>query len=90
MDLGKGEGIGCERNISMNLGQKLTIVIMDLLLILELCISMYLANRQPDAFTLVFMRSFLMMCVPTLILTKILVGRLRSGDSEVGHDQCAS
>lgn len=90
MDLGTGEGIGCERNISMNLGQKLTIVIMDLLLILELCISMYLANRQPDAFTLVFMRSFLMMCVPTLILTKILVGRLRSGDSEVGHDQCAS
>jgi hypothetical protein len=90
MGSGKGEGIGFERNISMNLAQKLTIVTMDLLLLLELCISMYLANRQPDAFTLVFMRSFFMMCVPTLILTKILVGRLRSRDSEVGHDQCAS
>jgi hypothetical protein len=68
----------------MNLAQKITIVIMDLLLLIELCVGMYLATRQPDAFTLVFVRSFLMMCVPTLITAKILVSRLRSKDSE-GH-----
>ncbi len=67
----------------MNLAQKLVIVIMDLLLLLELCISMYLANRQLDAFTLVFVRSFLIMCIPTLILSKILVGRFRSKGSAV-------
>jgi len=65
----------------MNLAQKLTIVIMDLLLLIELCIGMYLANGQPDAFTLVFVRSFLMMCIPTLILAKVLVSRLRTKDS---------
>ena len=66
----------------MNLAQKITIVVMDLLLLIELCIGMYLANRQPDAFTLVFVRSFLMMCVPTLIAAKILVNRLRAKGSE--------
>jgi hypothetical protein len=62
----------------MNLTQKISIVFMDLLLIIELCISMHLATQNPDAFTLVFVRSFLMMCIPTLILTKVLVSRLRS------------
>jgi hypothetical protein len=66
----------------MNLAQKITIVTMDLLLLLELCISMYLAHPHPDAFTLVFVRSFLIMCVPTLILAKILVSRLRDKASE--------
>jgi len=65
----------------MNLAQKLTIVIMDLLLLIELCIGMFLATRQPDAFTLVFVRSFLMMCIPTLILAKVFVSRLRSKDT---------
>jgi hypothetical protein len=78
---GRGKGIDYERNLPMNLAQKLTIVIMDLLLLIELCIGMYLANGQPDAFTLVFVRSFLMMCIPTLILAKVFVSRLRTKDS---------
>jgi hypothetical protein len=66
----------------MNVTQKIIIVVMDVLLLLELCISMYLAHPQPDAFTAVFVKSFLMMCVPTLIVTKILVSRLRSKTTE--------
>jgi hypothetical protein len=67
----------------MNFQQIVVIVIMDVLLIAELCVSMYLANQNPEYFTLVFVRDFLIMCVPTLILAKIFVKRMRSKETEV-------
>jgi hypothetical protein len=67
----------------MNLQQKIVVVIMDVLLIVELCVSMYFATQNQDNFTAVFIRYFLTMCIPTLLAAKILVKRLRSRDPEV-------
>jgi hypothetical protein len=67
----------------MNIQQKVVVVIMDVLLIVELCVSMYFANQNQDSFTVVFIRYFLTMCIPTLLVAKILVKRLGSRDPEV-------
>jgi hypothetical protein len=67
----------------MNYQQIVVVVVMDVLLIAELCVSMYLANQNPEYFTLVFIRDFLIMCIPTLILAKVFVSRLRSKETEV-------
>ncbi len=44
---------------------------MDILLIAELCISIYIANKTPEMLTPVFMKYFFTMCIPTLILAKL-------------------
>jgi hypothetical protein len=63
----------------MNLRQKVVVIITDILLIVEVCISMYLATRQaPENLTPIFIKSFALMCVPTLIFAKITLKRLRS------------
>jgi hypothetical protein len=63
----------------MNLYQKLVVIITDILLIAELCISMYLCSQQtPENLTPTFIKSFALMCVPTLIIAKITIKRLRS------------
>jgi hypothetical protein len=69
----------------MNLYQKLAVIITDILLIVELCISMYLCSQQtPENLTPTFIKSFALMCVPTLIIAKITIKRFRSPeDSQV-------
>ncbi|SPD76419.1 conserved hypothetical protein [uncultured Desulfobacterium sp.] len=62
----------------MSWNQKLVVIITDILLILELCISMYLASRTtPELLTPVFMKSFFLMCIPTLVIAWVSVRRLR-------------
>ncbi len=68
----------------MNLYQKLTVIITDVLLIAQLCISMYFCSQQtPENLTPTFIKSFTLMCVPTLIIAKITIKRLRS--KEISH-----
>ncbi len=66
----------------MNLQQKLVVIVLDVLLITEVCISMYLGNKTPDMLTPVFIKTFFMMCIPTLIIAKISVNCLRTKPSE--------
>jgi len=66
----------------MNLRQKIAVIITDILLIAEICISMYLSSRQsPQNLTPIFIKSFLIMCIPTLIIAKIAIKRLRSPEA---------
>ena len=62
----------------MNIQQKIVIIIMDILLITELCISMYFASQKPELLTPIFVKYFFSMAVPTLILARIFVKRLKS------------
>jgi hypothetical protein len=66
----------------MNLQQKIVIVITDILLIVEIGISMYLSSQNaPENLTPTFIKSFAIMCVPTLIIAKIAIKRLCSPES---------
>jgi hypothetical protein len=62
----------------MNLHQKIVVIATDILLIIELCISMYLASKTtPELLSSVFMKSFFLMCIPTLAIAWLSVRRLR-------------
>ncbi len=67
----------------MNFQQKIAVAVMDIALLVELCISMYFAQKNPENFTPVFFKYFLTMVIPTLILTRIVVKRLRSREPEI-------
>ncbi len=66
----------------MNVRQKIAIGIVDVLVIAELCVSMYLANQDPDNFNTVFFKSFVVMLVPTLIAARVAIKRLRTVEPE--------
>jgi|WetSurMetagenome_2_1015567.scaffolds.fasta_scaffold679934_1 hypothetical protein len=66
----------------MNFRQKVAVAVLDVVVIVQLCVSMYLATREPDNLTPVFLKSFLTMVVPTLLLGKLVIGRLRSKEPE--------
>lgn len=67
----------------MNVQQKIAVAAMDVALLVELCISMYFAHKDPENFTAVFFKCFLVMVIPTLILARIVTKRLRSREPEV-------
>lgn len=66
----------------MNIKQKIAIAAIDILILAELCISMYFAVKNPDNFTSVFFKVFLGMLIPTLIISRIIVKRLRSVETK--------
>ncbi len=68
----------------MNMNQKIAVAIVDLLILMELCISMYAAARNPDMMTPVFVKSFFAMALPTLVMAKVTVRKLRTVEIRVG------
>jgi hypothetical protein len=54
------------------------IAFVDILVLAELFVSIYVANRHPEEFTLVFFKYFFGMLIPTLLLARFLVRRYRS------------
>jgi hypothetical protein len=69
----------------MNLRQKIAVIITDVLLIAEVCISMYLSSQQaPENLTPTFLKSFFIMCVPTLVIAKVTISRLRTPETSSG------
>lgn len=62
----------------MSWDQKLVVIVTDILLILELCLSMYMASKTTtELLSSVFMKSFFLMCIPTLVIAWFSVRRLR-------------
>ena len=51
----------------MNIKQKFVVIIMDVLLLAELGISIYLGYRDPENLTIVFLKTY----VPALIVTMV-------------------
>lgn len=50
-----------------NLRQKLALLVMDILLLAELCYTMHAASTAGDMFSAVFMRTYLPMFIPTAV-----------------------
>ncbi|MEE4111268.1 MAG: hypothetical protein V2I40_00545, partial [Desulfobacteraceae bacterium] len=60
----------------LNTSQRAVVVIMNLLLLAELTICMYLGQQDPDNLTLFFFKTFLPTAGATLIVARILIKRL--------------
>jgi hypothetical protein len=71
-----------EPKLSMNFRQKVAVAILDLAVIIQLCVSMYVASHDPDNLTPVFLKSFLTMVIPTLLLGRLVIKRLRSREPD--------
>jgi hypothetical protein len=52
----------------LSLPNIIRIVSINLLVLAELCVAMYMANENPEEFTPVFFKVFFSLLVPTLIL----------------------
>ncbi len=75
-----------ESRFLMNMKQKIAVVIIDVLIIAELCIAMYFAVRDPEDFNAVFFKVFLGMFIPTLAVGIPLVRKLKSPQAEAQEE----
>jgi len=69
----------------MNIKQKITVAVVDVLVLAELGYSLYRANMDPENLTPVFLKTFFILLIPTLVMARIVVKRLRSEESESGQ-----
>ncbi|MGE5256972.1 MAG: hypothetical protein ACM3KE_09890 [Hyphomicrobiales bacterium] len=56
--------------------QWLLVIILNVLVLAELCISMYLAAANPEEFTETFVKAFFCMLIPTLVIGVLAKRRL--------------
>lgn len=59
----------------LNLRQRIIAVIMNLMLLAELTLCMYLGQQNPDTLTLFFLKTFLPAAGITLIVARMLIRR---------------
>lgn len=62
----------------LNGRQRTVILFMNLLLLAELTVCMYLGQQDPDNLTLFFLKSFLPAAATTIIGARLLIKRLRN------------
>lgn len=62
----------------MNSRQKLVIIILDILILAELTLSMYLGSRDPEYKAAIFVRTYLPMLIITVVAARILFKRFRT------------
>jgi hypothetical protein len=66
-----------EVDVAKNPWQWILVIVMNLAVLKELCIAMYLATNDPEDFTAAFMKAFFGMLVPTLVIGFFAKRRLR-------------
>lgn len=67
-----------EVDVAASPRQWLLAVAINVLMLAELCIAMYIAAASPDSFTTTFIKAFFGMLIPTLIAGHLLKRRLRA------------
>jgi hypothetical protein len=62
----------------LNFKQKLVVITLDVLLLVELCIAMYFANLAPEAFTPTFVKTFFSLLLPTVLTALFFLRRFKT------------
>ena len=62
----------------LNFKQKLVVITLDVLLLVELCIAMYFANLAPEAFTPTFVKTFFSLLLPTVLTGLFFLRRFKT------------
>ena len=66
-----------EVDVANSLRQWLLVIVMNVLVLAELCVAMYLAAGNPEDFTATFIKAFFGMLIPTLVVGVLAKRRLR-------------
>ncbi len=61
---------------ALNGKQKLVVILMDFLLLVELTATIYLSHRNEDSMTLTFLKMYLPVCLATILSCKYCIRRL--------------
>lgn len=72
-----------EVDVSRSPVEWLQVIVMNLAVLTELCVSMYLAAARPDDFTATFIKCFFGMLIPTLVIGAIVKRRLRPTQPQI-------
>ena len=64
----------------LNMRQRLAVVALDVAMVAEVTLAVYLASRSADDFTAAFLKIFFAMLLPTLALALFAIRRLRDKD----------
>lgn len=70
----------------LNGRQRLAVILMDVAMLAEVTLSVYLASKQPDDFTPVFMKVFFSMLIPTIAAGIFAIRRFRDRTPETGAE----
>jgi hypothetical protein len=57
----------------MNLKQKMVILVMDMALLIELFLAIYLGSRDPETMTVFFLKTYIPAVVLTIITARICI-----------------
>ena len=66
----------------MNFRQKVAVAVLDVLVIVELTVSIYFAKQNPEDFASVFFLMFFSLVIPTLIVARFVIRGLRSKEPD--------
>jgi hypothetical protein len=66
----------------MNFRQKVAVAVLDVVVLVELAVSIYFANRNPGEFATVFFIMFFSLLIPTLILARFVIKGMRSKEAD--------
>jgi hypothetical protein len=61
----------------MNIKQKFVVIIMDVLLLVELGISIYLGYRNPENLTIVFLKTYVPALIVTVVAARVMLRYFR-------------
>ena len=73
----------------LNARQKCVVVLMDLLLLAELCVSVYLGQQNPEEITTIFLKTFVPAVVLTVFTARIAIRRLGDSDADPAAEPVA-
>ena len=63
-------------------GQRAVVMVMNLLLLVELSVCMYLGQQDPDNLTLFFLKTFPPAAAATIIVARVLIRRLHRTEAD--------
>lgn len=66
----------------MDYRQKIAVIVVDVVVIIELCVSLYLASGNPEDYTATFFKAFFIMVIPTLVAYKLTVRRFKKKETK--------
>lgn len=64
----------------MNFKQRLVVIAMDVLLLVELAVAIYLGYQNQEQLTLIFLRTYVPAMLATVVLARICFVRFRSAE----------
>lgn len=62
----------------MNFKQRIVLIVMDMLILIELMISIYLGYRNQENITIVFLKTYIPAVIVTIVVGRVFIKKLRS------------